>query len=233
MSEVSVRADQHAESFAMKGGQFTIPTLILRDADVSGLDEFLAAQVARLPAFFDQAPVAIDVSQLPDQAQLTDFPMVVGILRGHGMVPVGVRGASAEQQAQARALELAVMPAGRPVAAAPNAKPPVSQALVVDKPVRSGQRIYADGGDLVLMAGVSSGAEVLAEGHIHAYGPLRGRAMAGVSGNAQARLFCREFGAELVSIAGRYRVSENLESRFIGRALYISLVGDSLEFSLL
>ena len=233
MSEVSVRANHHAESFAMKGGQFTIPTLILRDPDVSGLDEFLADQVARLPAFFDQAPIAIDVSQLPDQEQLADFPMVVGILRGHGMVPVGVRGASAAQQAQARALELAIMPAGRPITAAQNAKPSVAQALIVDKPVRSGQRIYADGGDLVLMAGVSSGAEVLAEGHIHAYGPLRGRAMAGVSGNVQSRVFCREFGAELVSIAGRYRVSENLESHFIGRALQISLSGESLEFSLL
>ncbi len=233
MSEVSVRTDQQAASFAMKAGQFTIPTLILRDPDVSGLDEFLADQIARLPAFFDQAPIAIDVSQLPAQEQLTEFPLVVGILRGHGMVPVGVRGASAAQQAQARALELAVMPAGRPVAATTTTKSPASHALVVDKPVRSGQRIYADGGDLILMAGVSSGAEVLAEGHIHAYGPLRGRAMAGVSGNARARVFCREFGAELVSIAGRYRVSEDLESRFIGRTVQISLVGDSLEFTLL
>ena len=83
----------------------------------------------------------------------------------------------------------------------------------------------------MLVAGVSSGAEVMAEGHIHAYGALRGRAMAGVSGDASARIFCRELGAELVSIAGRYRVSENLESRYLGRAVQISLDGDALKFS--
>ena len=104
---------------------------------------------------------------------------------------------------------------------------------MIEKPVRSGQRVYADAGDLVLLRGVSSGAEVMAEGHIHAYGALRGRAMAGVSGNADARIFCRELGAELVSIAGRYRVSEKLQSRYLGRAVQISLSGEGLEFELL
>ena len=236
MAEASPRADQLPASFTMKAGQFIIPTLILRDQDVSGLDAFLADQVARLPGFFDQAPVAIDVSQLKGQDAFTDFPMLVGILRGHGLIPVGIRGASEEQKAYARALELAVMPAGRKVDATTeamspaNPEPTVRNTLVVDKPVRSGQRVYADAGDLVLLAGVSSGAEVLAEGHIHAYGPLRGRAMAGVSGDATARLFCREFGAELVSIAGRYRVSESLESRYTGCAVQISLAGESLAF---
>ncbi|MGB5743766.1 MAG: septum site-determining protein MinC, partial [Sedimenticolaceae bacterium] len=105
--------------------------------------------------------------------------------------------------------------------------------LVVDKPVRSGQRIYAETGDLVLLAGVSSGAEVMAEGHIHAYGALRGRAMAGVSGDLKARIFCRKLFAELVSIAGCYRVSENLESRYLGRAVQISLADEALKFELL
>jgi septum site-determining protein MinC len=85
----------------------------------------------------------------------------------------------------------------------------------------------------VLLAGVSSGAEVIAAGHIHAYGPLRGRAMAGVAGDEHARIFCRDLGAELVSIAGRYRVSENFDSRFLGRAVQISLSGDALRFELL
>jgi septum site-determining protein MinC len=238
MSEVSARTDPAPAPFDMKAGQFTIPTLVLRDTDTDPLDGFLARQVARLPDFFDQAPVAIDVSQLPSREQFDELPMIVGMLRGHGLIPVGVRGASAEQKAQAAALELAIMPAGRKVAAAgPQAvTSPVAAAaptLIVDKPVRSGQRIFARGGDLVLLAGVSSGAEVMAEGHIHAYGPLRGRAMAGVSGNEQARIFCRELGAELVSIAGRYRVSENLESRYLGRAVQISLDGEALHFALL
>ena len=238
MSEVSARSDSERAPFDMKAGQFTIPTLVLRDTATDLLDDFLAGQVARLPEFFEQAPVAIDLSQLASRDQFDELPMIVGMLRGHGMIPVGVRGASSEQRAQAVALELAIMPGGRKAAAArpqPVPKPVArsAQTLVIDKVVRSGQRVYARDGDLVLLAGVSSGAEVMAEGHIHAYGPLRGRAMAGVSGDEQARIFCRELGAELVSIAGRYRVSENLESRYLGRAVQISLAGDKLNFELL
>jgi len=237
MSDQSVRADA-AVSFDMKAGQFTLPTLVLRDLDTAALDEFLAQQVARLPAFFNQAPVAIDLSMLPSREQFDELPMIVGMLRGHGMIPLGVRGASEQQRKQALALELALMPNGRKVAVkpaqpAPHALPKCAEALIVDKPVRSGQRIYADAGDLIITAGVGSGAEVMAEGHIHAYGPLRGRAMAGVSGNIDARIFCRELGAELVSIAGRYRVSENLETRYRGRAVQISLNGDALKFEML
>jgi septum site-determining protein MinC len=235
MSEQTARSDQAAAPFDMKAGQFTLPTLVLRAADSAALDVFLAQQVARLPSFFDQAPVAIDLSQMPGREQFAELPMIVGMLRGHGMIPVGVRGASDEQKAQAAALELAILPAGRraPAAQQPRAvaaTPARAPTLVVDKPVRSGQRIYADAGDLVLLAGVSSGAEVMAAGHIHAYGPLRGRAMAGVAGDAGARIFCRNLGAELVSIAGRYRVSENLESRWLGRSVQISLSGDALKF---
>ncbi|MGB5253838.1 MAG: septum site-determining protein MinC, partial [Sedimenticolaceae bacterium] len=89
--------------FDMKAGQLTLPTLVLRDNDITGLDAFLAQQVARLPSFFDQAPVAIDLSALPSSAPLAEFPMLVGMLRGHGMIPVGVRGASDEQREQALA----------------------------------------------------------------------------------------------------------------------------------
>lgn len=240
MSEASARSDQLPPPFDMKAGQFMIPTLVLRELDSAGLDAFLAQQVARLPSFFEQAPVAIDLSALGEGVQLTEFPMIVGMLRGHGMIPIGVRGASVEQKAQALALELAIMPSGRrsngakvEAPAARAVSPPSARTLIVEKPVRSGQRIYAESGDLVLLAGVSSGAEVIAEGNIHAYGALRGRAMAGVSGDAGARIFSRDFGAELVSIAGRYRVSENLESRYMGRAVQIALSGDALKFDLL
>ena len=99
--------------------------------------------------------------------------------------------------------------------------------------MRSGQRVVAERGDLVLTGGVSSGAEVMAAGNIHCYGALRGRAMAGYTGDVQARIFCRKLGAELVSIAGRYRVNENLENRYLGRAVQISLDGDALKFELL
>jgi septum site-determining protein MinC len=235
MPEASARLPQTEPPFDMKAGQFTIPTLVLRDRDTDALDRFLMAQTARAPRFFDRAPIAVDVSQLAGDDVIDLLIQVVGILRGHAMIPVGVRGAAPAQHEQIAALELALMPAPRQ--AAPPAAPPkvqdAGQTLVVEQPVRSGQRIFARGGDLVLLGGVSSGAEVMAEGHIHAYGPLRGRAMAGVSGNVGARVFCRELGAELISIAGRYRVSENLESHHLGKAVSVSLNGDKLEFRLL
>jgi septum site-determining protein MinC len=239
MSEVSASSEPAPAAFDMKAGQFTMPTLVLRDLDIDGLDAFLVQQVARLPAFFDQAPVAIDLSALPSREQLSDLPMIVGMLRGHGMIPVGVRGASSAQREQALALELAIMPTVRRTAVA-GPRPgtgggaaPRHPTVVIERSVRSGQRIFAEGSDLVLLGGVSSGAEVVADGNIHAYGPLRGRAMAGVSGDVDARIFSLDLGAELVSIAGRYRVNENLESRYLGRAVQISLVGDTLQFALL
>jgi septum site-determining protein MinC len=243
MSEASARTEQAAAPYDMKAGQYMLPTLVLRALDVPALDAFLAQQVARLPAFFDQAPVAIDLSALGERDQVDELPMIVGMLRGHGMIPVGVRGASPEQKLQAQALELAIMPAGRKGAAAAaqpaqggnqgGSAPRRGETMIVDKPVRSGQRIYAKYGDLVLLAGVSSGAEVMAEGHIHAYGPLMGRAMAGVSGDATARIFARKLGADLVSIAGRYRVADNLDPRYLGKAVQIRLEGDALRFTML
>lgn len=239
MTEAPARTREKLVPFDMKAGQFTVPTLVLRERDTDALDRFLADQVARSPGFFNRAPVAIDISQLPDGEVVGDLAIVVGILRGHGMIPVGVRGAAPAHHDQIAALELALMPAARRPApvqappARPTAPAPVAQTLVVEEPVRSGQRVFARGADLVLLAGVSSGAEVMADGHVHAYGALRGRAMAGVSGNEAARIFCRELGAELISIAGRYRVAENLESRYIGRSVQISLQDDRLNFEML
>jgi septum site-determining protein MinC len=234
MPEVSVRHSESRADFDMKAGQFTLPTLVVRDSDVTALDAFLEEQVARLPAFFEQAPVAIDLSGLAQRGAFDGFPMIVGMLRGHGMIPVGVRGASEEQKAQALALELAILPAGRKAPASPvKTEAAASRPMVIDKPVRSGQRIYAQNADLILLEGVGSGAEVMADGNIHAYGALRGRAMAGVSGDVEASIFCRELAAELVSVAGRYRVSENLEPDHVGRSVRIRLMGDRLLFEAL
>lgn len=237
MSQASAATVTNQNLYDMKGGHFTVPTLIIRGVDIDLLDSYLADQVAKLPDFFQQAPVVIDVSGLDPQQPLLEFPMIVGMLRGHGMVPVGLRGASALQREQAEMLELAIMPnlrsrhekpavkAARP---APTTRVP---AQIVEQPVRSGQRIYAEGRDLVLLAGVSSGAEVLADGHIHAYGPVRGRIMAGVTGDEHARIFCHDLAAELVAIAGRYRVSEDMDGSHSGHPVQVTLSGDALVFT--
>lgn len=101
-------------------------------------------------------------------------------------------------------------------------------ALLVTQPVRSGQRVYAQGGDLAVVTSISPGAELLADGHIHVYGALRGRALAGVSGNPDARIFCRSLEAELISIAGYWRVREDLPDALIGKPVQIALDGERL-----
>lgn len=230
-----------APAFDMKAGSYTLPCLVVREDDADALGAYLAEQIARLPRFFEQAPVVIDLGQYPADQPLHSFPMIVGTIRGYGMIPVGVRGAPDALCEQARLLELAVMPKLRQrrkeqsvtgnagiATERPHATTPT---LVVEQPVRSGQRIYARDGDLVLLAGVSSGAEVMADGHIHAYGPVRGRILAGVRDNAGARIFCRDMGAELVAIAGHYQVSEDLPSEFMRHPVQIALRGDALEFS--
>lgn len=98
-----------------------------------------------------------------------------------------------------------------------------SGSLIVSRPVRSGQRVYAAGGDLSIVAAVSSGAELMADGNIHVYGPLRGRALAGMNGNLGARIFCQDLQAELISIAGHYRVSENIPAEMQGFPVQIFL----------
>jgi len=163
------------------------------------------------------------------------------------MIPFGVRGGSPAQHAAAEAMELAILgdalvrrmgqPAGgkaRPGPAeaeagprqAPSAKPSATQTsgfTLITRPVRSGQRIYAAGGDLSVVAPVSAGAELMADGNVHVYGPLRGRALAGMKGDTQARIFCQDLQAELVSVAGHYRVSENIPNELKGYPVQIFL----------
>lgn len=121
-------------------------------------------------------------------------------------------------------------PAIKPVETVLTAETPVNgrTALTVTQPVRSGQRVYAQGGDLVVVTSISPGAELLADGHIHVYGTLRGRALAGVSGNLEARIFCHSLEAELISIAGYWRVRDDLPDALIGKPAQIALDGERL-----
>lgn len=126
-------------------------------------------------------------------------------------------------------VEAAPVVAERPVAPEPApVQPTSSAALVIDKPLRSGQRIYARGGDLVVLAMVSAGAEVIADGNIHIYAPLRGRALAGAQGDQKARIFTTSFEAELVSIGGVYRTFESPQSfgKLAGQPVQVSLIAD-------
>ena len=205
--------------FELKSGHFTLPNLRLLSTDLEAMDEQLLERVQQAPGFFRNTPVVIDLSQLKEPQAELDFALLVGLMRGYGLVPVAVQGGNPQQQEKAEFLELAILSNNRPKKSGgttpsdqPRPSPNSTLAKLVSKPIRSGQRVYAGGRDLIVLASVSSGAEVIADGNIHIYGTLRGRALAGVRGNREARIFCLKHQAELVAIAGQYRVSEQLEA---------------------
>lgn len=189
-----------------------------------------------------------------------DWPALIALFKSHSLNPVAVRNAPASLEAEIRAHGLSIdgmdqprpfeltpppsppkpepeappppPPAPEP-AAVPSAAPsaaPAANTMIIDTPVRSGQRVYARGADLVVMATVNPGAEVIADGSIHVYAPLRGRALAGASGHVGARIFSVAMEAELVSIAGVYRTfDEGWPKDLAGKPVQIRLKDDRLE----
>jgi septum site-determining protein MinC len=215
--------------FQLRGGSFTLMVLKLLDPTSDQLFARLGDKVRQAPNFFRNAPVVLDLDGLAS-AEPCDFADLKSRLGEYGLVAIGVQGGSRPLQEAALRTGLPLVPTGRPsrptvqasspaavrrVAAAtpaPVVEPAATgrPAMVVNEPVRGGRQIYAPGGDLVVTAMVSAGAELLADGHIHVYGALRGRALAGISGDTSARIFCLSLEAEMVSIAGLYRVNEDI-----------------------
>ncbi|MCB1866251.1 MAG: septum site-determining protein MinC [Chromatiales bacterium] len=221
-------------AFELKATGFTLPLLRVLANDPDAIVRELEAKIAQAPDFFRQAPVVVDLSALPPQQRSPDLARLVGLLRAHGLVPIGLRGAGDEARALAEVLELAVLPEPRATARAARETPATSngaqRSQLVERTIRSGQRIYARGADLIVRGAVSAGAEVLADGNVHIYGALRGRALAGVGGDGAARIFCQALDAELVSIAGHYRVSDDLTTAVRGRPIEVALEGMRLVF---
>lgn len=218
-------------SCEITGTVFTLPMLRLLDSDMDTVFPDLATKVGEAPQFFDSAPIVIDVEALQGKLSSVDLALLVGFLRSHHLVPVGIRGGDAELNEIASAMELAVLSQGAPIrqASTPRVvREPESSSRLVVQPVRSGQRVYASNSDLIVLGPVSPGAEVFADGNVHVYGVLRGRALAGVKGDQHARIFCQSLEAELVSVAGTYRVSEDINANFHGTAAQVYLDSDQL-----
>ena len=158
--------------------------------------------------------MVLDLSAIPEEAPLA-LPEILEVLRAANWFPVGLRNAAPGHQALAQDLHLPILRGqDRNTTPQPETPPPAQHVsaspggLIIDHPIRGGQRSYARGGDLVCLATVNAGAEIMADGNIHVYGPLRGRALAGVNGQDAARIFCMSLEAELVSVAGLYRTLE-------------------------
>lgn len=207
------------EAFQLKGSLFTLTVLQLYTHHIEPISAQLKQVIATSPKFFRHAPIVFDLSQLDERSDC-DFTALSALLREHHFIPVGVRGGSASVHQKAQEMGLAVLPDNKANATLASRRPaqmPITlnggtdttasqKTKVINTPVRSGQQIYAEGGDLIITASVSNGAEIIADGHIHIYGTLRGRALAGAAGDKKAMIFCRYLQPEMVSIAGRYRL---------------------------
>ncbi len=236
-------------TFDIKSANLPLVALLLKTTDLAAIARELQARFGDIPDFFDQDALMIDLSPLQAAGDATsaattaliDFPALISLLGQFQLVPLCVKGGSAAQMAAALAAGLLPVPDAHLVPTRPVSKtapvntpsPPVltervalpSGALVIDKPLRSGQQVYARGRDLVVLAMVNAGAEVIADGHIHVYAPLRGKAMAGARGNTDARIFALLLEAELISIAGVYRTAETpLPEGIAGRPTQVLLI---------
>jgi septum site-determining protein MinC len=230
-------------TFELKNGTVDTLHLVVRTAEFEVLRDELTARYGAMPDFFSDDAVAIDVRRVPPEGQVP-LQQLSDLLQSLRLRPIGVV-ALESQQEWVCASGLSVFPDRQlrrppPEEAAPASEPapvpapppavPISGAttVLIDKPLRSGQRIYAEG-DLILLDVVSHGAEIIAGGNIHVYAPLRGRALAGVSGDQEARIFCTCLEPELISIAGIYRTAETpLPEDVRGKAAQVRLDGERL-----
>ena len=220
----------------------------IRTTDPRAILNELAGRVAAAPHFFRRVAVCLDLSALEKTPEVAEIHAVIEAVHRVGMLSVGLAGDVVELETVANALNLPILSSFRtPTRPAPVLEPEQAAAttpepapapaesnvstLIHNQPVRSGQRIYARNRDLIVNVGVAAGAEVMADGCLHIYGPLRGRAMAGARGDPAARVFCQEFDAELVSIAGVFRVFETIPAELAGLPVQAWLAGEDLHFA--
>jgi septum site-determining protein MinC len=235
-----VSEDPSLHCYDIKSADLPLVALLLKTTQIDKVSQALARQLSESPGFFENEPVIIDLSgfTVPDDKTLEflDLSSLMQVLRQHSLLPLGIKGANGPLLELARALGLVDASDARvrrslPLAEAEPITPPVVQtqnvplgALVIDKPLRSGQQVYAKGRDLVMLAMVNPGAELIADGHVHVYATLKGKAIAGARGNTQARIFAQCMEPELLSIAGVYRTSEHaLPNDVLGNAAQVCL----------
>lgn len=238
------------QSFQLKSASVSLTALELYYFDDEEFETNLRDKISQAPGFFKDIPLIISLEKYQGLDSELDFFKIIGSCRRHSIHVVGVRAANDDQRRLARGASLALLPGGSlrdqtttPAQPANDTAPeqpataPAEPAVVASEPtptkvvsqtVRSGQQVYAPEGDLIILAPVQAGAEVLAAGNIHVYGPLRGRALAGIHGAENARIFCQSLEAELVSIAGHYKISEDLQENSWKSAVQIQLRDDLL-----
>jgi septum site-determining protein MinC len=240
------------KTFQLKGSMVTVMVMEILQSDLRDFAIQLHEKVSAAPDFFQDTPLVLNLEKLTEQDEI-DFISLVDSCRNNGLFPFAVKGGSEQQLIAARSAGLVPISGGKareesiekpeskaepveenPVEDSPSQLSPAKQPTkMVTQPVRSGQQVYAKGGDLIVLSSVSEGAEILADGNIHVYGSLRGRALAGVQGDENARIFCSHLEASLISIAGVYLLNDNIEKNLLGESVQISLSEEQLKINAL
>ena len=244
-------------AFEIKGGNLTALVMHLASHDPESIQALIRDQLGSRPGFFNHDPLVIDFAQIPQDAMVDLAPIRDALLQ-YNLSLVGVVNASDQQIAAAAELGLGLFQApSREIRPRKSDPEPEQASAAIPKhasaassselgasidpeprlptkvhtsPVRAGQQVYAKGGDLIVLGAVSAGAEVIADGNIHVYGPLRGRALAGAKGDTSARIFIRFMEAEIVSVAGTYKVIDaDMVRQWKGKSLQVFLDGEQLE----
>ena len=228
-----------------KSSTFSVPVLVLSSDDLVVIEQQLQEKISLAPEFFRNSPLVLDLQEINKQGYDIDIVRLTDIIRKSGLFPIGIRGGNVQQNKQALQLlipvysihsggesaktrkQKTITPILEPKTNTDSDSDITTTTTLMTQPIRSGQRIYT-AGDLVILAQVSAGAEIMAEGNIHVYNTLRGRALAGVRGNTEARIFCFDLQAELISIAGNYKVSEDLDESVRNKPVQIYLQDQAL-----
>jgi septum site-determining protein MinC len=237
----------------LKGEMSMLNVLHLEDIDVAAICSELQSKKDEAPQFFIQSPIVVDCEGVDDQIKNLDFSALKKGIEEVGFIPVGVRnipesmsisitkqGWAVMREHKASNSKENIKEQTQTQADVANCKKDVAEVLAhpvpvaeiksvtVSRPVRSGQQVYAAQSDMTVLAPTSAGSEVMADGSIHIYGPLRGRVLAGARGNEDARIFCQSLQAELIAIAGRYQLLDELDTKLIGKPAMIRLDGEKL-----
>jgi len=235
----------------LKGSLFTLSVLHLTDNDLPQLSLALKQKVEQAPGFFYRAPIVINIDKIADTP--IDFGQLKSVIEQLALVLVGISGGSNEQKQQAKQQGLAVLSFSDKQQSANNETPapqvvektiertvektvikevPVHKASkIIKNNIRSGQQVYAAESDLIIQGSVGHGAEIIADGNIHVYGTLRGRAVAGAKGDSSAKIYCQNIQAELVSINGNYMMSEQLQQQLWAKPATIELSEEKIIIS--
>jgi septum site-determining protein MinC len=238
----------HRTALEFKSSSLNVPALVLLNNDLNQIKLQLLEKTAQAPEFFKNSPLLLDMHEINNSELELPLSDLVDLLRQLNFFPIGIRGGNEQQKLEAIKLKLpshsssgnkpttashpTITVTEKPETAHQDdvAENKIVENKLIEHPVRSGQRIYARG-DLTVTATVSAGAEIMAEGNIHVYGTLRGRALAGVQGDKSCRIFCNNLQAELISIAGNYQISDELDDSVRNKPVQIYLQDQSLIIS--